>query len=189
MFKDITVIDDFLENPFHVLDFLNKQTFYKKDEHIMPGQSIDTTWSGKRTNELFVLNKKMFVDINNSMFMKWMNSSGIDDTNFDYQCSWRVDSYFHRLEESDIFSDDWFHEDKYFYASVLYLSPKEVSTAGTIIYKGKEKVFIENRFNRLVIYRADYKHAAAGGFGENENSRQTLISFVKEFGITVSKKG
>jgi len=70
------------------------------------------------------------------------------------------------------------------YAGVVYLSPNAPLNSGTIV-DGK---LVENKFNRLVLYRANIIHSPSSHpFGMTvDDSRLTLNLFITELAITFS---
>ena len=71
------------------------------------------------------------------------------------------------------------HIDPVPYAGVLYLTPDIPLECGTTIFLNDERVDIENKYNRLILYRGTFKHGITNFFGDNkDNVRRTINFFI-----------
>lgn len=89
--------------------------------------------------------------------------------------------YFHYTIGEDM--TDTTHTDGVFdYAGVLYLTPNPPTNSGTIFYNenNEEINYVENVYNRLVIYPSTTLHRIKESFGDNiTNGRLTYTVFIK----------
>ena len=179
MIKDIVVVDNALENPYELVDFARKQNFYDLEEHY---DSIcdKVYWNGYRTKVI----RDQDIDYINKINEELLTKCILQDQppyrthgNYNFRFNWKCNSYFHIMEEKNVFNESWIHNDICNFASVLYLSPEADPKFGTKIFKPGKEITVENVFNRLVMYRGDYMHTSLGGFGEGVNSRLTFINF------------
>lgn len=78
------------------------------------------------------------------------------------------------------FEKDRLHKDLKEWAGVIYLSPNPIPNSGTTLHDDDGKLLfnIENKYNRLILYKGDILHGVLDTFGDNiENSRLTITLF------------
>jgi|694.fasta_scaffold00037_20 hypothetical protein len=186
MLKDIYVIDNVFLYPDEIVKWANTLKFFQNDTQKFNDERR-TYWKGKRTYPLHktsLENKEktdlLVHDIFNGCFL------GAYDK-FSYNYNWEGTFYFHRLDKDCIFENSWIHTDaRCIYAGVVYLNKNPPLNSGTMIFKDDNKVeYIENIYNRLVLYKSKFNHSAMCGFGENENSRLTFTAFFNKIDMTV----
>jgi hypothetical protein len=101
-------------------------------------------------------------------------------TKFD-DCEMRC--FFHyTLEEHNLGKENIHRDYGFDYAGVLYLTPNPGENSGTSFYNdlGVETEYLENIYNRLVIYPSNEWHALKQAFGDNiNNGRLTFTIFCK----------
>lgn len=176
MIKDIVVVDNALQDPYELIDFANKQEFLNLDDHY-DSTCVKVNWNGYRSK---VIRGDYINEINNKLLTKAIFQDQPpyrNHENYNFRFDWKCNSFFHRMEETNVFDDSWIHNDICNFASVLYLTPGADPKFGTKIFKPGKEITVENVFNRFVVYRGDYMHTSLGGFGKGENSRLTLINF------------
>ena len=98
--------------------------------------------------------------------------------------TWKMDSFSFQLCTEDV--ETWVHKDQNAqWAGVLYLTPDAPAEAGTGIFSeptpGNFELqdVVANKYNRLVLYRADLLHRSLlSGFGNSkETGRLTQVFF------------
>jgi hypothetical protein len=86
------------------------------------------------------------------------------------------------LEEHNVGKKNTHRDYGFDYAGVLYLTPKPQENSGTSFYNdlGEETGYLENVYNRLVVYSANELHSLKESFGNNiNNGRLTFTFFCK----------
>lgn len=185
MINDIIVVDNIFHNVDEILKNCKNQKFYDLEDHPETGPGI--VWRGKRSEDLVSLDPSFFNPLFGRIIDKVIfNTYGKMGPNV--QRHWTYRSFLHQLLESDIPSDKWTHRDPdCVYAGVIYLNPNPAPNTGTIIYKGDQETIVGNVYNRLVLYRADYKHRPEAGFGKDvEDSRLTMNIFIRNLMFQVT---
>jgi len=93
-----------------------------------------------------------------------------------------LNCFFHYTLKEDT-SIDNVHTDGIFdYAGVLYLTPDPAPDSGTAFYDehNNEIGYVDNVYNRLIIYEANNPHALKESFGDNiNNGRLVYVIFIK----------
>ena len=179
MIRDIVVVDNALENPYELIEFANKQKFYGLDNHYDSGcQKVN--WNGYRTEVIHSIDLDYVNKINEELLRKVLFQDQPPyrtNDHYNFRFDWKCNSYFHKMEEKDVYDESWIHNDICNFSSVMYLTPDADPNFGTKIFKPGKDIIVENVFNRFVMYRGDYMHTALGGFGNGETSRLTFINF------------
>lgn len=163
--NDVIIIDDFLDN----VDHIRKEALllsYTKSPINSKG------WKGYRCLKENNLTIDLGSKIKETLIArdpKFKNS----DLRF----------YFHYTLNEDNLNENLIHkDDKSDYAGVLYLSPEASLNSGTSFYndRGSEVYYLENIYNRLVIYPSNEWHSLKESFGEDiNNGRLTFTFFCK----------
>lgn len=186
MLKDIYVVDNIFPHPDEIVTWANSLEFFENDTHNL-GNGRRLYWKGNRTHRLdkssLEVQEKtnlLIHDIFKGCFSEAYNK-------FSYQCNWEGYFHFHRLDKDCNFNNNWIHTDSNcVYAGVVYLNKNAPKNGGTMIYKENDKVeYVENVYNRLVLYKSKFNHSAMCGFGEKENSRLTFSVFFSKIDLTI----
>jgi len=189
MLKDVHVIDDIFRYPEEIVKWANLQRYGENNTHRFTDER-KTYWRGKRTFPLHKISKDhgekadlLINDVINSCFIDAYDK-------FSYNYNWEGTFFFHRLDKTCIFENGWIHKDpKCIYAGVVYLNEDPPINSGTMIYLEDDKIeYVENKYNRLVLYKSKLKHSAMCGFGEEETSRLTFTMFFSRIDITVKSE-
>lgn len=170
MFNDFLIIDNIFENPNKIVKFSKEIDYYHSSSTNKP----EGNWVGLRSNRLYEIDQKFFNETFNEIFTKCFSHFQVNEF------SYRVNSYFHILPSEFSFNESWIHTDKnYFLAGVIYLNATPPKESGTILILNDEICAVENKFNRLVLYNSNIKHAPQNSF----DSRLTLNFFIEELRI------
>lgn len=184
MLKDIFVADNVFSYPDEVVKWANLQKFYENEtEELEPKKR--TYWQGNRTLNLSCGENK---EKNNILMNDVLNACFLDQyNNFSCNFSWIGSMYFHRLDKKCIFNNTWVHKDSnWLYAGVVYLNKDPPVNSGTMVYLENNKIeYVENKYNRLILYKSELEHSPMCGFGEGETSRLTFTMFLSKIGITI----
>ncbi len=179
----IIVFDDFYSNPLEVRNFALTQMSIHE---VIGGKG----YPGKRTKKFCTpeLENKF-----NLIFSPYFSNIQLakESDNGSFQITTVNDS-------------SWIHKDHYDnneginnpdqqYAAVLFLTPNPPKNSGTMFYKevkikdsitnemitkNVETDYVENQFNRIVIFNSDILHASKNYFGTNDyDSRLTQVFF------------
>ena len=179
----LLIFDDFYSNPIEVRDFALKSISLRNE--FSPGG-----YPGKRTINYYT------EDLDNKfkqIFSPYFS-----------QVSTAPDTMSGSFQITNSNDKSWIHKDgplirKYKsdknYAAVLFLTPNPVSKSGTTFYEKivikdsiteakeieyKETDYVENKFNRIVIFDSDLLHASKNYFGVNDvDSRLTQVFFFR----------
>ncbi len=163
--NEIIVIDEFLDN----VDDIRKEALTLNYTKSLPESN---GWKGFRclvenplTNEL---QKKI--------------ESKLVETNSKFKDS-EIRCYFHYTLSENNHNTNKIHRDSNSdYAGILYLTPNPESNSGTSFFNdnGDETYYLENIYNRLVIYPSSEWHSLKKSFGDTiENGRLTFTIFCK----------
>lgn len=176
MIKDLVIIDDVFDNPERLVEISNGMTFYERHNHPDPLMR-ESHWGSVRTiNLLSGPDAQEVVGfMNKAIEHTIFSNSPRSERSIRYE--WTGRSFFHKIDESITVNDGKLHKDREVMAGVVYLNKTPKPNSGTIIHIGDTSYEIENRYNRLVLYRGDYVHRPAGGFGQGDDSRTTFLMF------------
>jgi len=189
MLKDIYVVDDVFLYPDEIVKWANIQRYGENNTHKFDDHRR-TYWKGKRTFPLHKISEDhaaktdlLINDIFNTCFIDAYDK-------FSYNFNWAGTFFFHKLDKTFSFENSWIHVDpKSLYAGVVYLNKDPPINSGTIIYleNGKSE-YVENKYNRAVLYKSKFKHTAMCGFGEEETSRLTFTMFFSKIEISIKSE-
>lgn len=183
------VIDDVLSNPDDLLS-LSKKAQYYSSKTKNPLNFNGEQWKGYRSLCLGKEQKTPFFD---QIAKKFMNVFFDIPSITNISLNFEVRACFHYMTKEFAVDDtqSWNHIDGGdLFAGVLYLNKKPKKNSGTVLYNGDEKIVIENKYNRMVMYRSDILHAPDVGsaYGTNlSNSRLTLVFFNNKISISAAK--
>lgn len=153
--------DNFLDNP----DEIRKSSL----ELNYTPKNIGDGWDGYRCLYNTPLSDNLLNQIKSSLIEKsltFINAS--------------FKGYFHYTLEETNNSLNKIHKDsKSDYAGVLYLYPTPSLYSGTAFYNenGNEIYYIDNIYNRLVIYPSNMFHSLKTSFGDNINNGRLTFTF------------
>jgi hypothetical protein len=92
----------------------------------------------------------------------------------------KIDCFFHYTLEENNTGIDNIHKDTLVdYAVVLYMTPDPPKSSGTSFYNklNIETDYLENVYNRLVIYSGNQLHSLKNAFGNNINNGRLTFTF------------
>jgi hypothetical protein len=184
MFSDIVVVDNIFDNPDELVNYTEYLKFF--DSKSYPDSS-DHSWSGLRTLSLNTVSKELYDSANTVILSRAFGETYGANQRGDLEISWDSTMYLHKMTSEDTYNDSWLHKDTgTIYAGVIYLSKNPPPLSGTVIVVNGEERIIHNKYNRLVLYRSDYPHAAMRGF----DTRLTMNIFYKNisFGLSYQEK-
>ena len=181
MIKDIVIVDNVFDDPSKIIQMANELSFENPN-------SFRDNWKGVRTKELISVDQEKYSSLLTNSISKSLKQT-YGDGYFRIEYDLQAEMYFHKLIKTDVYEDSWRHIDEHsIFAGIVYLNENsnKFKTFGTTILKQNETIEIENVFNRLVLYRADYMHWSNGGFGDDlENARLTLNIFINKISFVV----
>ena len=171
--ENIFVWDNFFDNADKIRDIALSSRFYSPDELMR-----NVNWRGFRTRELESYHNELLINSKKYILNKIVDQFNLKD--------YIIETFFHltyrdtknTLENFD--KKKWHCDANCRYSGVVYLTPNPPKNSGTsIIFNGITNE-IENCFNRMVVYPANYTHAPTDLFGDSiKNGRVTLTFFVK----------
>jgi len=196
MINQYAVYDNFLDDPDAVVSSLLSKKYYVQglpetddivnnniplemnydDGGVIGDPRFDSPyWKGYRTRDLQEIDMDNYNLIMSKLLQNIFGSFTLSQIEFD------AETHFHLMTKDFVFTDTWFHSDaSKFIAGVLYLAKNPSPNSGTTLLIDGEKVSIENKFNRLIVYNAGLTHSAEGCFGDSlENCRATFIFFIR----------
>jgi hypothetical protein len=183
MLKDIITVDSVFEDPDSIRALALAQVFYLLKDH-PNGQDPNIIWEGARTLELMQSNPQLFQPIvNHAITQAFRSTFGSTDLGLEF--TWYAKVYFCQNYQDDVFRPELVHKDPLdCYAAVIYLSPNPRPHSGTVIMRGGSEIEIDNQYNRMVLYRADYPHSPLDGWGRGaEDCRLVMTLFISRFNI------
>ena len=162
---DSIIIDNFLEN----VDEIREEALLLDYTKSLPNSG---GWKGFRCLNGNVVTFDLHEKIKDKLIEL--------DTKFN-NCEMR--GFFHyTLDEHNLGKENVHRDYGFDYAGVLYLTPNPPKNSGTSFYDdlNTEIGYLENVYNRLVIYSANELHSLKQSFGDNiNNSRLTFTFFCK----------
>jgi hypothetical protein len=191
-----TVVDNFFESPTLIRDYALSLEYSK----------FDGRYPGKRTEELRLLNPKLYEQLCSKVFSLFFNLKHD-------KVGWDIDARFQLTDNT--YGSGWAHVDgeMYQFAGVVYFNPDAPLNGGTSIcklnknfdhdYSLRDKFYndelldldeyankrdlhnsnfdttveVSNIFNRLLFYNGNTYHKENNFFGTGNNSRLTLVFF------------
>ena len=188
MFKDYLVIDNVLnQNNIEKLLFLFKNIEYYSNESnscgirvIDDNEKPQSNWRGFRSKLLHTIDNELFHNIFNSLITNVFEISSTSKVNYN------ISSHLHLLPGILKYKDEFWHRDSnHLFSGVIYLNQYPTTSAGTLLSINNQIIDIENKFNRLVLYKSNVIHSPAGWHGDSINDmRLTLTFFVNNLEFT-----
>jgi hypothetical protein len=169
MFKDYYIVDNIFEDPDSIVEKSCSLHYYKDTDVDKPNGK----WAGQRTKIIDDIDANFF----NDMFVPILSTLRFND---EVDIEYSVESYFHLLGSDKVPTNDWFHKDQALLAGIVYLNKNPPSLSGTTLIINNNKLYIENVYNRLIIYNAGLEHAPTNSF----DVRKTLTFFINGIKIT-----
>jgi hypothetical protein len=167
--------DNFFENPDSIREFALSQKYYTKENHpygigVFPGYRTDY-FDNLNLEFLNYTNKKLLIYLSKLENIKNLNEKY---TKFNLQLSF---SYTFKDAYSFRHTDKITPGYKVRYGGLVYLYPKPPKKCGTTLYL-KDTTYLENKYNRFVLYNSNIEHEPTDNFGTDiNNSRLVLTIF------------
>jgi hypothetical protein len=193
----ITIVDNFLDDPYLAIELANKQEFFTDDEG---------RWPGSRSNNIAEFAPKFFERTLNKFFAIFYEK----DSFYKFTCSMQ----FQKVGSK--YTDGWAHIDSgSLISGILYLNVNPSINSGTSIcmpnsiewdnlniknkienYKNgtddpikrqenndqfHESIIIKNKFNRLIAFDSHLLHKANFEKNIDNDDRLTIVFFVHNF--------
>lgn len=177
--KNYITINNFFNNPKQLKKFALKQKFYTVKNH--PWKESLGKFPGLRTD--FINN----IDMNKYNYIVNLILKACDifyEEPFQQYKSWISFSYtLDNIKTPDWHTDETsldaqFDDFKRKISGVVYLNENVDKKHGTLIMNNKEKILVENYFNRLVLYPSTKKHSLAKSFGKNKNNARLVLTIL-----------
>ena len=173
--------DNFFEDPDSIRKFALSQKFYTKDNHPrleVNSKGIDN-FPGHRTAFFDDIGSKFFKDIHNKILpyvskLEQVKHPTDKYEKFNLQLSF---SYTFKGANSFRHTDEIEEGYKVRYGGLVYLYPEPIKKSGTTLYLN-ETTYLENKYNRFVLYNSNIEHEPTNNFGTDiNNSRLVLTIF------------
>ena len=189
LINDIVLIDEILPDPYLFIDKVHDLVFDSHSSDRITGIRFNrnpTThvgWQGCRSLSLSetdpVLYKQTFDEIITRLFFKYK-----------YKIEYEILAHLHFTPSYCKFDNNAWHVDNsVILAGLIYLNPEPKPNSGTLIMRKGEQITIENKFNRLILYRASLLHRPESGYGTDvSDTRLTMPIFVKKLNLEFSTK-
>ena len=183
MFKDYVVIDDFLDDPEELITLSKEIDYFSRQQGMLDGIKLKrnklnykTFWQGFRSSA--------FQEIDFNLHKKYFKKIFEKVVTFNCKYTYQGNCFLHYLPEQCQYSDSWKHKDTSLFAGVVYLNKQPEDNSGTVLQFDSGDVVIENKFNRLVVYRSNIMHYAQGSFGNSvDSSRLTMTFFIDSLNL------
>ena len=182
------VIDNILEDPDDFLKITKELRFFSSKIK-NPLNSNGEQWKGYRSEMLTKEQKQKYLN----QIIKKTISVFFPESKIDISLNVEMRTSFHYMSKEFALGEreSWNHVDGTdLFAGVIYLNKKPKKNSGTILYNGDEKIVVENKFNRMLLYRSDIEHSPDVGsaYGKGlSDSRLTLVFFINRIGINATK--
>ena len=188
MLKDVIVIDDVFDNPDELVFKSREFDFYDLHNHPVYSEALkkeDVYYPGFRTESLELIDKNLYNSLMRTILLKCLDDSvGLYRSISSFNCIGRM--HFHYINSDSVVNDKWKHRDPTLMAGVVYLKKNPPPNTGTVLYIDGKETVVENRYNRLVLYRSDILHKVQESFGKNiYDSRLTLTIFIDKITLDV----
>jgi|TARA_B100001094_G_scaffold17073_1_gene14684 hypothetical protein len=167
--------DNFFEDPDSIRKHALSLKYYTKENHPY-GMGV---FPGYRTDYIDNIDRKFYDNIHNKILphiskLENVNHPKEKYTDFNLQLS-----FSYTLKEANSFK----HIDKVTpgykvrYGGLVYLYPKPSKKCGTTLHL-KDTIYLENKYNRFVLYKSNIEHEPTDNFGSDiNNSRLVLTIF------------
>jgi len=172
--NDYIVVDNILSDPNELVALSRVSTYYTFEDRIIDGVQIDSNessrppamWRGYRSRNISKSQTDTFKQIISKSF------------DFDYTKASAYLAIIPEFANYDIPVRHWWHTDQCSCAGVIYLNKTPEPNSETILVSNGEEIVVENKFNRLVLYK-NILHRPQRFFGTTiEDSRLTFTFFV-----------
>lgn len=169
--------DNFFDDPDSIREFALSQKYYTKENH--PEESGIAAFPGHRTAFFDDIGSEFYNNIHNKILPHISKLENVKHpsekyTKFNLQISF---SYTFKGANSFRHTDDIMSGYKVRYGSLVYLYPKPPKKCGTTLYL-KDTTYLDNKYNRFVLYKSSIEHEPTDNFGTNiNNSRLVLTIF------------
>ena len=167
--------DNFFENPDSIREFALSQKYYTKENHPY-GIGV---FPGYRTDYFDDIGSEFYNNIHNKILTHVSKLENVKHpsekyTKFNLQLSF---SYTFKDAYSFRHTDKITPGYKVRYGGIVYLYPKPPKKCGTTLYL-KDTTYLDNKYNRFVLYKSSIEHEPTDNFGSNiNNSRLVLTIF------------
>lgn len=176
MITDLVIVDDALKDPHRLVNLAKQQEYFTLDTHELTMPNIK--WAGHRSKLIHEMDQQLLNEVVLELIGSVMKKT-LGECTMPYEFNSSVSACFHYLTQDDKFNSSWYHTDNNTcFAGILYLNEDMPQTpCGTYVITDEDEIEVENKFNRFVMYRADYFHAARGGFGHDVNDSRLTANF------------
>ena len=173
--------DNFFEDPDSIRKFALSQKFYTKDNH--PQLEVDSLgineFPGHRTAFFDDIDSKFYKDIHNKIIPHVSKLENVKHPSDKYDKFNLQISFSYTLKGANSFkhTDHILTDYKVRYGGLVYLYPEPIERSGTTLYLN-ETTYLDNKYNRFVLYNSNIEHEPTDNFGSNiNNSRLVLTIF------------
>lgn len=190
--KDYITVDNVLSDPEKIRSLATKLDFYTKTDETLEGlnnikqrvHKPEGNWLGLRSGDLYDYSPEIFHSIFDDVFRKVL-------LGLDVKYEYTVSSYLHFSPQNCVYTSKHVHIDPHCsFAGVIYLNEFPQDNSGTILYPKNEEmneVKVENKYNRMIMYKSNVRHRPMAGFGTTaKDSRLTLLFFITRFYLDIS---
>ena len=170
--------DNFFDKPDSIREFALNQKFYTKENH--PQLARDSIgideFPGHRTDFFNDIKSEFFNEVHNKLIPE-VSKLENDNVyykykNFNLQLSF---SYTSKGVKSFKHTDDILEGYKVRYGGLIYLYPDPPKKSGTTLYLN-ETTYLDNIYNRLVLYNSNIKHEPTDNFGTDINNSRLVFT-------------
>ncbi len=169
--------ENFFENPDDIRKEALLKKFYTKENH--PHDEGIGAFPGYRTAFFDDIGSKFYIDIHNKIIPHISKLENVKNpsekyTHFNLQISfsYTLDGAL-SFKHIDTISKGY----KVRYGGLVYLHPNPPKKSGTTLYL-KETTYLDNIYNRFVLYNSNIEHEPTDNFGTDiNNSRLVLTIF------------
>lgn len=191
-----TVVDNFFNDPYLVRNFAQQQS-YKIDSFYQ--------WPGERTESIHILNPGFFSNTINKFLqifypsnehIEWsgygffQKVSGLYDKGWVHVDGTLITGIVYLNDEDHSNAGTTIYQPKVLGEQMLHVDQRTASNQNPTLTKNyesyrkenesqfEESITIKNKFNRLVAFDSHLYHAANNYFGDDDQSRLTMVFFI-----------
>ncbi len=171
--------DNFFNDPDNIRKYALSQKYYTKKDH----PEDVSSFPGYRTDYLHKSDLDIWNKIRSALIPYISKLESVDDINekynkFNLQLSF---SYTSKNSKSFRHIDSVAKGYKVRYGGLVYLYPKPLKKQGTTLYL-KNTINLENKYNRLVLYKSNIEHEPTNNFGSDINNSRLVLTIFYDMG-------
>tara|TARA_R100000008_G_C3496553_1_gene121459 strand:+ start:100 stop:645 length:546 start_codon:yes stop_codon:yes gene_type:complete len=174
------VIDNFLRDPLDIRNKGLKIPVYNKDTH--PYTESLGSFPGYRSKYIHEYDKSLYSELSTKIINAIQILTNFSVNTKDYNTHYAYQYTGNNVKPS-IHTDTGKEGYEYVFGGIIYLNPNPPRNSGTMLLLDGKREVIDNKFNRLLLYRGDeIEHSLVRSFGRNRFNCRMIISTFTDMG-------